>query len=346
VEGLAARQREEEAGPILAWDAAHRGLRVQVFGAGGAAGREITAALLARGHPRARLSLFGRRGRSLDWRGESVRISPVPAQLAWAELAFLCTPPDVAARLAPVLTRAGTRVIDLSGAFRARADLPLVAPEIDPGELGAFTQLVALPSRSASVLVRPLWALERAVGLEEVVCTALFSAAAVGGREILELRSELEARQEGEEAHASTGLVANVRSVPGAAVAGGDAVAELELAGELGRLLHRPDLPMDLTGLRTDVERCDAFVLALRTRDPVTPAGAAEALAAFPGIQVEEGPEGPAARSCVGSDLVHVGRIRAGSRGATSLCCFAVGDQLRLGAANAALLAASILPVG
>ncbi|MEW6072313.1 MAG: Asd/ArgC dimerization domain-containing protein [Planctomycetota bacterium] len=334
-------------GSLPVWDATHRRLRIQVFGAGGAAGRELVAALLAAGHPPGGLSLYGRRGRSLPWRNGVLRISPVPSELAFAELAFLCTPPAVAARLAPILVARGTRVIDFSGTGGGRRDVPIVAPGIRSGELGAFTVHVGLPTRSAAVAIRPLWALERAVGLEEIVGTVLYSCAAEGALGILERREELAALERGEEEpHPHLGRIGNVLSLVGGPRADGRSGAEAELARDLGALLRRADLSIALTGLLGDVERVDVFAFSLRTRHPLEAVQAAEILAAAPGVVVQEELGGPSAREAAGSDLVHVGRIRAGSRGAASLCFVAVGDELRLGVANAGLWTASLLPLG
>jgi aspartate-semialdehyde dehydrogenase len=341
---VAGEAKSTERPPI--WDAAHRALTIQIFGAGGAVGRELTAEFLAVGHPPARLALYGRRGRSMPWSGGVLRISPIPADLSYAELAFLCTPPEFSRRLAPHLTSRGTRVIDLSGAFRTRPDVPMVAPLFRDEPLGAFTQMITLPSRFAAVPARPLLLLEKAVGLEEVVLHAMLSAASGGAGGVLRLRREIEERAGGVTPHPATGMVGNLRAAVGEVDGDGRSVIEKEIESSLTRLLARSDLPLEVDAVETDVERCDAYSLSVRTRGPISPLEARRILGAAPGIELTEDPGGPSARSALGSDVVQVGRIRAGSRGVSSLCFFATGDQLRLGAAAAALSAALRLPLG
>lgn len=338
------RGGEVAAAPI--WDAARRALKVQIFGAGGAVGRELTAALLAGGHSPANLSLYGRSGRSMPWRGGVLRISPIPADLSFADLAFLCTPAEFSRRLAPHLTTRGTRVVDLSGAFRTRPEVPMLAPTIRDEAVGAFTQIVTLPSRYAAAVARPLWALEQALGISEVVVHALLSAASGGAGGVLRLRRELEERAEGIAAHPCTGMVGNVRAAVGEVDPQGLSEVEREIESTLIRLLARADLSCEVSAVQTDVERCDAFACSVIVRETASPAKVREILGATAGIELTEDPGGPSARSALGSDLVQVGRIRAGSRGVSSLCFFATGDQLRLGVATAALSAAAHLPLG
>jgi N-acetyl-gamma-glutamyl-phosphate reductase len=101
--------------------------RVAVIGATGYAGQELVR-ILAR-HPRATLTLTTasqatsapRRLPALAriWDGEirPLQIDDVPAA---ADTAFLALPEAASADIAPVLTAAGLRVVDLSGAFRLR----------------------------------------------------------------------------------------------------------------------------------------------------------------------------------------------------------------------------------
>jgi len=100
--------------------------RVAVAGATGYAGQELLR-ILAR-HPAASVTAAmssGAAPRPLPalarlWSGE---IEPLDASaLSRADIVFLALPDTAAAELAPKLVDAGVRVVDLSGAFRLRAD--------------------------------------------------------------------------------------------------------------------------------------------------------------------------------------------------------------------------------
>ena len=101
--------------------------RVAVLGATGYAGQELVR-LLAR-HPEVQLTLAtGSQATSTSrrlpalarvWDGE-IHPLDVPAVSAGADVAFLALPEAASAEIAPRLTGAGLRVVDLSGAFRLR----------------------------------------------------------------------------------------------------------------------------------------------------------------------------------------------------------------------------------
>lgn len=99
---------------------------VAVVGASGYTGLELTR--LAARHPRLRLAaLFSDRW-SDERAGDRLPLSGAAAELRYrplaegeaadAEVAFLATPAEVSAELAPKLLARGVRVVDLSGAFR------------------------------------------------------------------------------------------------------------------------------------------------------------------------------------------------------------------------------------
>ena len=107
------------------------GRRVGVVGASGFGGTELLR-LLAR-HPAVTVAVraaAGNAGRRLGdlapglppaAGGDEVLVAPDPDGLADLDLVLLATPDEVSLELAPALVAAGTRVVDLSGAFRLRA---------------------------------------------------------------------------------------------------------------------------------------------------------------------------------------------------------------------------------
>jgi aspartate-semialdehyde dehydrogenase len=294
------------------WDTLRRLQRVQVFGADEGAGREIALELLRRGHPPGGLFMYGRRPCQLDWRGEMLTVGPIHGNTPGADLAILCTNPELASKLIPILQARGTRVVDQTGAHRADPLVPLVLADLNPQEIGAFADVVAVPGGTASLLALLLASLDRVVGL-----------AAVDGF--------VQLARAGSTTRAA--LTEPMRF-------------ELEIASDLRRVLGRSDLPIDLTVVPGGHDRCDTFAMRLQLKTALGVEAVTGFLAAAPGIQLAPDPAGPLAEACVGGSEIHVGRIRAGSRGAVSLCCFAAGDQLRAGAALAALRVAAQMPAG
>lgn len=318
--------------------AALRG-RILVFGAGGARGRELVRALLESGLAPARLELFARTAQNLAWRGETLPVAPLPERLPAGELAFLCTPPTVARVLAVRLAGSGMRVLDLSGA-PGGAESSLALAGMASQGVSSFTDFVRLPLPSVALIAPVLGVLERAVGLLEVDVFAVVAAALDGALGIHSLRAELVAR----------GAAAGVPEVtPHARVGNLRALGvafEARMADELRTLLARPELLLDVAALAGDLERCDHFEVKAHLCAPLEPEAARALFSAEKGLILEPHGEGPVPVTTTGSARIHVGRIRAGSRGPRSLCFSAAGDQLRAGSSLAALGVAARLAVG
>lgn len=338
------------------WTDGHRTLRVGVLGATGATGLELLGLLDAARHPRALVDCRARRtGEVALANGASYPLRPLalePGARTW-DVAFLCTPTELSRELAPGLARSGVRVIDLSSAFRMHADVPLVIPEINASALRADTRLVANPNCTTAIAALPLAVVAREYGLEEVIVVSYQAASGAGAIGLTTLAWELRraAGVEGDgpapaSPFAST-LASNV--IPAIADVGPDGVSgeEQKISDELRKILGLADLVVESTTARVPVERCHSVAVHARTRRPFDRARLVELLTRAPGIVHTDDPHGPRPRDCAGTDPVHVGRVRAGTRGNTSLCFFAVGDQLRKGAAlNAFQVAAAFDPRG
>lgn len=320
------------------WDARHRALEVAIVGATGAVGRELYGILELAEHPRSRIACFARTARALG--GFEVR--PVEA-VGRPDLAFLCTPSEVALRLAEDLCARGVRVVDLSSAHRMHPEVPLVIPEINGDLLDAGPRLIANPNCTTAVAALPLAALDRAAHLEEAIVVSYQAASGVGIAGLATLAAEARGESAGDTSPFPAVLALNV--IPGVAEpeADGWTGEERKIESELRKILRREDLVVEATTARVPVERCHSVAVHARFRRNLSPEEARAILANAEGVLPTDDPHGPRPRECAGSDPIHVGRVRRGARGEGSLCFFAVGDQLRKGAAlNAFQVAARL----
>jgi len=338
-----------EAGAPWGWTDAHRALRVAVVGATGAVGRELLELLSAARHPRERIDCQARgRSRVALADGRAFEVRPADEAPGRCDLAFLCTPSEVSLDLAPLLVESGARVIDLSSAHRMHPGIPLVVPEINGKELDRGPRLVANPNCTTAIAALPLSVIDRAAGLEEVVVVSYQAASGAGLPGLRALEAEMreaagvpaDERESPFPAPLALNVIPAVSELDESGVSG----EERKIEGELRKILGRAGLAVEATTARVPVQRCHSVAVHARLSRELAPADAASLLRAAPGIAVSEDPHGPRPRECAGTDPVHVGRIRSGARGGRSLCFFAVGDQLRKGAALNALQVAARLP--
>jgi aspartate-semialdehyde dehydrogenase len=78
----------------------------------------------------------------------------------------------------------------------------------------------------------------------------------------------------------------------------------------------------------------------IETQEPLSPAGAAQLLAAMPGVRLEDV---PSPRDAVGSDDVLVGRVRRDRTTENGLALIVACDNLRKGAALNAIQIAELV---
>jgi len=334
------------------WTSAHLQLRIAVVGANGATGLELCSLLLAAGHAPERLVCTARAARSL-----TIGHSTLPVQahndevVAQCDLAFLCTPSGVSRELAPRLVARGVRVIDLSSALRMDPHIPLVVPEVNGDLLEAQPRLIANPNCTSAIALLPLSVIERLYGLAEVIVVSYQAASGAGAPGLQALRAELAdvgAGGRGERAQDSpfaAALALNVIPAIAEVDAQGHSGEELKIVDELRKILRRPDLIVEASTARVPVERCHSVAVHLLTQREVHLPDLYAALDAAEGLVLVRDPHGPRPRECAGADPVSVGRVRAGNRGPRSLSFFAVGDQIRKGAAlNALQIAGRLEP--
>jgi aspartate-semialdehyde dehydrogenase len=339
------------------WTERHRSLHVAIVGATGAVGRELALLLGAAQHPPERIDCLARRFAKLEIGRARLKLDVRPLEstrdasdFEGTDLAFLCTPSEISRELAPALAEAGVRVIDLSSALRMRPDIPLVVPEVNAAELARGPRLVANPNCTTAIAVLPLAVVQRLFGLEEVIVVSYQAASGAGAAGVLtllhEARVAAHAPAQGAPPTSPFAARLHLNVIPAVAEVGPDGQSgeERKIAEELRKILGLPELVVEATTARVPVERCHSLAVHCRLGAELDLARLRKELARAAGIALSDDPHGPRPLECAGSDPVHVGRIRAGTRGKRSLCFFAVGDQIRKGAALNALQIAAALP--
>jgi aspartate-semialdehyde dehydrogenase len=285
-------------------------------------------------------------------RGRDLAVRPTPAdarEVARHDVVFLCTPSEISRELAPRILEAGGTVVDLSSAFREDPAIPLVVPEINGDLLASRPRLVANPNCTTAIACLPLAVVARIAGLAEVVVASYQAASGAGAAGLDALTGETREaaglpRGPGRPTPFPAPIALNVIPAIAAVDAEGHSGEETKITSETRKILRLAGLVVESTTVRVPVERCHSVAVHLRTERPVIPAAVVAALRQAPGITVVDDPHGPRPRECAGRDDVHVGRVRSGARGPTSLALFAVGDQLRKGASlNAVQIAAALI---
>ncbi|MFU8840935.1 MAG: aspartate-semialdehyde dehydrogenase [Nitriliruptoraceae bacterium] len=338
------------------------GVRIAVVGATGAVGEEMRRQLERRDFPveGEPLYLASERsaGRKLPWKDGEVEVRAItPEAFDGVDVALFSAGGARSKEWAPIAAERGAVVIDNSSAFRRDEDVPLVVSEVNPDAIRYRPRgIVANPNCTTMVLMVAAKPLHAAFGLTEMVATS-YQAAGGAGRTGIDVLLE-QARAMLEDADRLVGDGAAVQAGYPDPAAFSKAIAfnvlahcgsfteerytdeEWKLVHESRKILSLPALRVSPTCVRVPVVVGHAIAARMTFAQPVDREAAMEALAAAPGLLVEDGTglDGedlayPTPLASAGRDEVLVGRVRQDLGDPYSLNLWVVGDNLLKGAA-------------
>jgi aspartate-semialdehyde dehydrogenase len=327
------------------------GVRVAVVGATGAVGTVMLRLLAERGFPASEIVAFASArsaGRVIEAPGLGslpVRALEEGEAIAGFDLALFSAGGGISGEWAPRFAETGCVVVDNSSRWRMQDDVPLVVTEVNAHALAAHRGIVANPNCTTMAAMLPLKALHDAFGLVSMVATSYQAAGGAGQKGMDELLAQVgplaavpgDLIDHGARAaalampsvHART-LAFNVVPWLGSDAGGGYSDEEMKLQNESRKILELPSLGVSPTCVRVPVMVGHAVAVRATFSSEVTVSSASSALAAFPGVVVEDV---PTPLEWAGRDEVAVGRIRVDLGDPRSLNFFLVNDNLRKGAA-------------
>jgi aspartate-semialdehyde dehydrogenase len=268
------------------------------------------------------------------------------------DVAMFDVPDEVSAEWAPVAAGRGAVVVDNSGAFRMDPQVPLVVPEVNPGDVARRPRgIIANPNCTTLSLIVAVAALHRVFGLREMVVASYQAASGVGQAGIDALYAQMDkaagSRALGQRAgdlRAAIGdfgpfpapLALNVVPWAGSVKEDGWSSEELKVRNESRKILGMPDLKVSATCVRVPVVTVHSVAVHAVFGREVTREGAQRALSEAPGVVLNDDPEHaefPTPADVVGTDPTWVGRVRRALDDPNAIDLFVCGDNLRKGAA-------------
>jgi len=267
------------------------------------------------------------------------------------DLAFFCGRAALSERYAQAAAKHAW-VIDGSAAFRARADVPLVAADVNPHALDSVGPrgLIALPGSASVALATVLAPLHQLAGLARVE-VATYQAVSGSGRGAMdELAGETVAMLSGKKARGRAfgrQIAFNVIPQVDTLEADGLSREERRLWEETRRVLNLPNLGVNATAVRVPVFFGHSLAVHVAFERPIGVGEALHVLQRGSGLSVID-PESIAefptpATQALEPDRVYVGRIRADLTRDRGLNFWVVADNVRKCAAHNAVSVAQIL---
>lgn len=338
-------------------------VKLAVVGATGAVGREMLRILEERSFPAdevVALATTRSEGVRLPFRGGDVTVR-ASSEEAFREVdvALFSAGAETSRALAPAAAGEGAVVVDNSSAFRMDPAVPLVVPEINADALGSHRGIVANPNCTTITAVMAAAPLHHAAGLRRMIVSSYQSVSGAGQRGVRELVEQVEKLRGQEEELARPVVDAlpsgevfgrtiayNVVPRGGTFADDGTTTEERKLVDESRKILGLPELEVAATVVRVPVVVGHSVSLLAEFERQISPGEARLALAGFPGVAVMDEPSTdvfPTPLDAAGRDEVLVGRVRRAGDRLDAIQLFAVGDNLRKGAALNAVQIAEAL---
>ncbi len=328
---------------------------VAVAGATGAVGIEMLKVLEQRDFPATRVvALASSRsaGKRLPFAGGELVVEEMtPASFQGVDIALFSAGAGVSKQFRDAVTGAGCVMIDNSSAFRMDDDVPLVVPEVNPGDVALHSGVIANPNCSTIQMVVALKPLMDLAPIERVVVATYQAASGAGQAAMDELYAQSGQFLAGEEltveqfAHR---IAFNCIPHIDVFLDDGSTKEEWKMVVETKKIMHAPDLQVAATCVRVPVLRCHSEAINVALASPVSLEEARDALAGAAGVTLMDDPGTktyPMPALLEGSDDVFVGRLRLDPTVPNGLQLWCVADQLRKGAAlNAIQIAENLLP--
>ena len=318
-------------------------VRVAVFGATGMVGREMLSVLEERRFPAEEvIALASPRseGTPLPFRGGELRVRAVEERhFAGVDLAIFSAGGGASREWASVAVRQGAVVVDNSSAWRMDPAVPLVVPEVNPGDALRHRGIIANPNCSTIITLMALAPLHREAELGYFSAVTFQSVSGSGRKGVEELERTTRDALGGADPQGSLyphPIAFNVLPQVGSFDEGGMSDEEWKMVRESRKILGLPGLDVSSTTTRVPVFCGHSVAVTARFRRDLSPERAREVLAQAPGVVVEDDPSRgiyPHPRRAAGTDPVYVGRLRRDPGMGNALAFWVVGDNVRKGAA-------------
>ena len=334
------------------------GVKIAVFGATGAVGKEMLTILAERLFPADEVHALASRksmGVELSYGDRTLRCKNAETfDFSSVDLVLMSAGGDVSKEWAPKITKAGAIVVDNSSAWRMDPDVPLVVPEVNLDALDGVKAkgIIANPNCSTIQLVVALKPIHERAGIKRVNCATYQSVSGGGQAAMDELWTQTKGIYVNDPIEPQTftkQIAFNVIPHIDSFMEDGSTKEEWKMMVETKKILDTK-IKLFATCARVPVFVGHSIAAHLELETPMSSGEARDLLRESPGLMVidkreDEGYITPV--ECVGEFATFVSRIREDPTVENGLALWIVSDNLRKGAAlNAVQIAEGLLNKG
>jgi len=329
--------------------------RVAVCGATGAVGNQMLQCLEERDFPLSDLKLLASErsaGKKLVFKGEELPVQVLgDDSFQGVDIALFSAGGGASKEFAPKAAASGAVVVDNSKTWRMDPEVPLVVPEVNPGDIAGYQTkgIIANPNCSTIQMVVVLWPLHQAAGVKRVVVSTYQAVSGTGQKAIFELAAQTKALAAGSEPQAKVyphQIAANLLPHIGSFLDNGYTQEEMKMVNETRKMFHDESIMVSATCVRVPVYYGHSETVNISLAKKLTAEQVRDILEAAPMVTVVDDPtQGvyPTPLMAAHQDLTLVGRIREDVSQESGIDLWLVADNIRKGAATNAVQIAEVL---
>jgi aspartate-semialdehyde dehydrogenase len=241
-------------------------------------------------------------------------------------------------------------VVDNSSAFRQDDQVPLVIPEINPGDVKHHHNLIANPNCTTAITLMALYPLHQAFGVKRIFASSYQAVSGTGAKAIEELERQVSQIVNGQPVTKEVyphQIAFNVLPQVDSFLPSGYTKEEMKMENEGRKIMHHPSFKASVTCVRVPVYRSHSVAVSAEFGKPITVEAAREVLKKAPGLDLVDDPANqkyPMPLFTSEAYNCQVGRLRMDCAMENGLAFWVAGDQLLKGAAlNAVQIAEELL---
>lgn len=323
-------------------------MRITIVGASGLVGSVMLKVLGERNFPFDELIPVASEkseGKLLVCKGKEYPIVSLQKALSLKpDLAIFSAGGAISRTWAPQFAKQDCTVIDNSSAWRMKAEIPLIVPEINAGILTSNNKIIANPNCSTIQMVLALSGLHNQFRIRRIIVSTYQSVTGTGANAVRQLFDERKGLvPEKVYPHA---IDLNLFPHGGDFHDDGYTSEEIKLVNETRKILNDPEIQVSATVVRVPVIGGHSEAVNVEFYNDFTLEQVHAILLNTAGISIMDQPFVnlyPTPKMAEGKDEVFVGRIRRDYSNPKTLNLWIVADNLRKGAATNAVQIAEYL---
>ena len=333
-------------------------MKVAVVGVSGAVGQEFLRVLQERAFPLDELVLFGSprsAGNQYEFNGEMLTVKELKDNDDFKDIDIALTSAGggTSKQFASTITKHGAIMIDNSSAFRMDEDVPLVVPEVNPGDLHDLPRnIVANPNCTTIQMVVCLKPIHDLSPITRVHAATYQAASGAGAAAMAELEEQIKQVAAGEPVTVEKfqyQLALNLIPHVDVFTENGYTKEEMKMYHESRKIMHT-DIEVSSTCVRVPVLRNHSEAIWVETEESLDLQQVRDALENAPGVTLKDDPARqlyPMPLGSASKDDIFVGRLRKDISNPKGITFWCVGDQIKKGAAlNAVQIAEYMVEKG